>query len=214
MTAQNDSGKGENRTGPSPAKKSTILILEDQRGFRRIYHDLLEKEGYGVLEGANGEEGWDIIIKQKPDLVLLDLGLPLQDGFQVLEKIRRSDQTKHIPVIIFSALGEPRDVQRALQMGANDYTVKGFYTPRQILTKIKDILHDTNLKKTITSYRLIIREAQKDAARLEQDLGLESGFQCPACNANMDVEFFPDFARSDGRWFSSRFICPDCNQAF
>src|SRR5579863_3826471 len=85
----------------NPVKKGTILIMEDQRGFRRVYRDVLEKDGYDVLEGTDGEEGWDIIINKKPDLVLLDLGLPLLDGFQVLEKIRRSEQTKHIPVIIF-----------------------------------------------------------------------------------------------------------------
>src|SRR5277367_2343125 len=90
-----------------PVNKGTILIMEDQKGFRKIYRDVLENEGYSVLEGTNGEEGWEIIITQKPDLVLLDLGLPILDGFQVLEKIRRSEQTKSIPVIIFSVLGEP-----------------------------------------------------------------------------------------------------------
>ncbi len=60
-----------------PVKKGTILIMEDQRGFRRIYRDVLEQDGYEVLEGADGEEGWELIITRKPDLVLLDLGLPL-----------------------------------------------------------------------------------------------------------------------------------------
>src|SRR5579871_3474650 len=139
---------------PKDIKKGTILILEDQRGFRRIYRDVLEQDGYEVLEAADGEEGWETILNQKPSLVLLDLGLPVVDGFQVLEKIRRSEQTKDIPVIIFSVLGEPREVKKAMEMGANDYTVKGFYTPRQALSKIKDLLKDKQLQRTVHSYKI------------------------------------------------------------
>jgi DNA-binding response OmpR family regulator len=196
------------------AKKGTVLIMEDQRGFRRVYRDVLEQDGYDVLEGTNGEEGWEIIITQKPDLVLLDLGLPVLDGFQVLEKIRRSEQTKNIPVIIFSVLGEPRDVKKAMEMGANDYTVKGFYTPRQVLSKIKNLMKDSKQQNSAHSYRLVISEERKSAGRLEQDLGLEKGFKCPQCNVDMEVEFFPDYARADGHWFATRFVCPICEKPF
>ncbi|HUO56780.1 MAG TPA: response regulator [bacterium] len=195
-------------------QKGTILILEDQRGFRRVYRDVLEQDGYKVLEAENGEEGWEMIIGQKPSLVLLDLGLPLIDGFQVLEKIKRSEQTKHIPVIIFSVLGEPRDVKKALEMGANDYTVKGFYTPRQVLSKIKAILSDGSRRIQTNSYRLSIRSDSKSAPALEQDLGLKKGCQCPVCNVEMELEFFPDYARADGHWFAGRFICPRCGKPF
>lgn len=99
--------RARSEASPESIKKGTILILEDQRGFRRIYRDVLEQDGYEVLEAADGEDGWEIILNQKPSLVLLDLGLPVLDGFKVLEKIRRSEQTKDIPVIIFSVLGEP-----------------------------------------------------------------------------------------------------------
>lgn len=207
----------ENKTetpSNNPVKKGTILIMEDQRGFRRIYRDVLEQDGYEVLEGADGEAGWDIIITQKPDLVLLDLGLPVMDGFQILEKIRRSGQTKHIPVIIFSVLGEPKDVKKALDMGANDYTVKGFYTPRQVLSKIKDLLKNSKQQNTTNSYRLVLDGERKSAGRLGQDLGLEQGFKCPQCNIEMETEFFPDYARADGHWFAARFVCPTCEKPF
>jgi DNA-binding response OmpR family regulator len=200
--------------GTTPVKKGTVLILEDQRGFRKIYRDVLEQDGYEVLEGTNGEEGWDLILAQKPDLVLLDLGLPVLDGFQVLEKMRRSGQTKDIPVIIFSVLGEPRDVKKALEMGANDYTVKGFYTPRQVLSKIKDLLKNTRIQSTVNSYKVFLKEDRGSAGRLAQDLGLENGFQCPECDSEMGVEFFPDYARADGHWFAARLVCPGCIKPF
>ena len=204
----------EQKANLNQKKKGTILIMEDQRGFRRIYRDVLEQDGYDVLEADNGEDGWETILSKNPDLILLDLGLPILDGFQVLEKIRRSEQTKNIPVIIFSVLGEPRDVKKALDMGANDYTVKGFYTPRQVLSKIKNLLKDTNLRSDTNSYRLFIKEDRKGAVRLENDLGLEKGYLCPTCNVEMEVEFFPDYARADGHWFAARFVCPQCQKPF
>lgn len=175
---------------------------------------MLEQDGYEVLEAADGEEGWEVILNQKPSLVLLDLGLPVLDGFKVLEKIRRSEQTKDIPVIIFSVLGEPRDVKKALELGANDYSVKGFYTPRQVLSKIKGLLKDCSHKSKLNSYRLVMNEERKSALRLEEDLGLQNGFECPECKVGMEVEFFPDYARADGHWFAARFVCPDCEKPF
>lgn len=200
-------------TGDNP-KKGTILIMEDQRGFRRVYHDVLEQDGYEVMEATDGESGWEMILQYKPSLVLLDLGLPVLDGFQVLEKMRRSGQTRDIPVIIFSVLGEPRDVKKALEMGANDYTVKGFYTPRQVLSKIKDLLKDSKQRNAVQSYRVGVKSDSKDVSRMGQDLGLPSGFACPHCNSTMEAEFFPDYARADGHWFAARLVCPSCDKPF
>ncbi len=213
---QNETTQSPNEVKPlaEKGKKGTILIMEDQRGFRRVYKDVLEADGYAVIESTNGEEGWDMILAHKPDLVLLDLGLPVLDGFQVLEKIRRSGQTKDIPVIIFSVLGEPRDVQKALQMGANDYTVKGFYTPRQILSKIRDLLHDRQKKAVKNSYRLHIKTGQGNEPQLQQDLGMEAGLKCAQCLVVLEAEFFPDYARSDGHWFAARLVCPNCGKPF
>ncbi len=195
-------------------QKGLVLILEDQRGFRRVYRDVLEQDGYQVLEATNGEEGWETILTQKPDLVLLDLGLPLLDGFQVLEKIRRSEQTKNIPVIVFSVLGEPRDVKKALDMGANDYSVKGFYTPRQVLSKIRGLLKDPVHRNNLSSYRLVLDQGRKGAMRMGEEMGLQGGCKCPSCDVDMEVDFFPDYARSDGHWFAARFVCPSCEKPF
>lgn len=81
--------------------KGTILLVEDQPGFRRIYHDVLANEGYEVLEAQDGEEGWNMAKERKPHLILLDLGLPKIDGYEVLKRIRADAGTRNIPVIIF-----------------------------------------------------------------------------------------------------------------
>jgi DNA-binding response OmpR family regulator len=194
--------------------KGTILIVEDQQGFRRIYHDVLANEGYEVLEAEDGEAGWQMVKAHKPQLVLLDLGLPILDGFEVLKRVRSDAETKHIPVIIFSVLGEQKDVKKGLELGANDYTVKGFYTPRQILSKIKSLMSQVDQKRTINSYKLKVKDIREDASRLQEEIGLTHGYECPDCKTEMVLEMFPDYVRGNGHWFSSHFVCPKCGRSF
>ena len=193
--------------------KGTVLIVEDQPGFRRIYHDVLQSDGYEVLEAQDGEEGLQMVKEHKPHVILLDLGLPKVDGFEVLRRIRMEPETKSIPVIIFSVLGEQKDVKKGLELGANDYTVKGFYTPRQILSKIKNLMNQADVKKSTNSYRLKIQDNREDAPKLQGEIGL-GGYQCPQCNVEMVLEAFPDYVRSEGHWFQAHFVCPKCGRSF
>jgi DNA-binding response OmpR family regulator len=120
--------------------KEKILLVEDQKGFRRVYGDLLESQGYEVLLAEDGEEGWRISLESRPALILLDLGLPKLDGFGVLQRLREEATTREIPVIIFSVMGEEKDIQRAKALGANDYAVKGLSGSKEILAKIRALL--------------------------------------------------------------------------
>jgi two-component system chemotaxis response regulator CheY len=119
----------------------TILIVEDQRGFRRIYRDALESQGYTVLVAEDGEMGLDLVRLHKPSLILLDLGLPRMSGFEVLRKIREDVSLDKVRVVIFSVTGEEKDVEKALGMGANGYVLKGGHTPRQIIEVIQGLLN-------------------------------------------------------------------------
>ena len=117
-----------------------ILIVEDEPGFRRTYTDLFTHFGHTVIQAATGEEGLALARSKKPDLVLLDLVLPKLSGYEVLVKIRTGAETKNLPVIIFSVLGDQTDIQKALDMGANDYLLKGSHTPQEVLKKIGTFL--------------------------------------------------------------------------
>jgi CheY-like chemotaxis protein len=119
----------------------TILIVEDQRAFRKVYSNMLTSHGYAPLTAEDGEKGWAMARDQKPQLILLDLGLPLLDGIGVLERLKADEATRAIPVIIFSVTGEGKDIQRALELGANDHVVKGMCPPSEILKKIENLLH-------------------------------------------------------------------------
>jgi DNA-binding response OmpR family regulator len=194
--------------------KGLILIVEDQLGFRRIYEDVLASDGYQVLVAEDGEKGWELAQEKKPDLVLLDLGLPKIDGFEVLRRMRANKITQNIPVVIFSVMGEEKDIKKALEMGANDYTVKGFYTPRQILSKIKGLVSSEPTQNTQSTYKVGIKEESKDALRLKDEIGLTKGYRCPQCGGEIVLELFPDYVREGGHWFISRLTCPPCGKVF
>ena len=104
-------------TGNAPR----ILVIDDEPAIRRMLKTSLSAEGYEVVEAATGEEGWAAFGKIKPDLVVLDLGLPDIDGREVLKRIRISDLT---PVVVLSIRGDERGKVEALDLGADDYVQK------------------------------------------------------------------------------------------
>jgi len=197
-----------------PDNKGTILIVEDEPVFRKIYKDFLECEGYKVLEADDGQKGLGIIRNEKPDLVLLDIVVPSLSGFDILKHMRSEENIKEIPVIIFTVLGEKDNIKKALELGANDFAVKGFYAPGEILSKIRALMTKANIRKHMVSYFLGVQEGRADAAKLEQDMGMTKLLQCPHCNSQLFLELLPDYSRTDGHWFVTHFVCPGCKRTF
>lgn len=194
--------------------KGIILLIEDEASFRKIYKAVIENDGYKILEAEDGEIGWNMVQEKKPDLVLLDLVLPKLHGLEVLKKIRSNKETQNIPVLILSVMGDQKDIKKGLEAGANDYTVKGFYSPNEILSKIHVLLTKSDIEKNIHSYKLEVKNGRGDAAKLQQDIGLTKLFQCPDCDSGMVLELLPDYTRTDGHWFSTHFLCPKCDRKF
>jgi CheY-like chemotaxis protein len=122
------------------AKNITVLIVEDETVFRLIYRGVLENEGFNVIEADDGKKGWELAKSEKPDLILLDLILPGLTGYEVLEKIRSDEDTKTIPVVVFSVLGESKDIDKAIDLGANYYRTKGIDSPTNIVGILEDLL--------------------------------------------------------------------------
>jgi DNA-binding response OmpR family regulator len=199
--------------------KGKVLIVEDEAAFRNIFKDLLESDGYNVFTAEDGESGWLMTRAELPDVVLLDLALPKLHGFEVLKNIRADADTKDVPVIILTVVGEQENVKKGLRLGATDYLVKGFYSPREILVKINEILtrddqQASESTRNIKTYKLSVKERKLDAARLEQEIGLSVLFSCPVCSESVVQEMIPDNKRTEGHWFSTHFICPNCKKAF
>jgi twitching motility two-component system response regulator PilH len=199
--------------------KGKVIIVEDEAAFRNIFTDLLTSDGYNVLTAEDGESGWLLTRTEIPDVVLLDLALPRLHGFEVLKNIRADAATKDVPVIILTVVGEQENVKKGLKLGATDYLVKGFYSPREILVKINEIMTKDQQQtgeptRNIKTYKLSVKERKLDAARLEQEIGLSVLFSCPVCSESVVQEMIPDNKRTEGHWFSTHFICPNCKKAF
>ena len=119
------------------SEKKKILIIEDDKFYRLAYKDGLEDEGYIAVVASDGKEGIDKIKKEKPDLILLDLIMPVEGGFDVLTKLNKDKNMKNTPVIILSNLGQDSDIEKAKELGAIDYLIKSDVTMKEVLSKVE-----------------------------------------------------------------------------
>ena len=127
-------------------QKQKVLMIEDNPSLRKIYKNRLTLEGFDFIEATNGEEGLNKVKAEKPDLVLLDLILPKKNGFDVLIEMKRNKETRNIPVIILSNLGQESDIKKGLALGAQEYLVKPEVTLSGVVDRIKECIVK-NLKK-------------------------------------------------------------------
>ena len=100
-----------------------------------------------MLIASNGVKAMEIIKKDKPDLILLDLVMPDKDGFEVLEDLKLDDEFKKIPVIILSNLGQDSDVKKGKELGAIDYMIKANYSMKDVIAKVKEYVVKRKAKK-------------------------------------------------------------------
>ena len=112
-----------------------ILIVEDDGNIRELLRLYLEREGYEITEAANGEEGDELWRKINPDMILLDVMMPIMDGWQVCKIIRKESK---VPIIIMTAKGETFDKVNGLEMGADDYIVKPLEM-REVIARVRAI---------------------------------------------------------------------------
>jgi DNA-binding response OmpR family regulator len=123
--------------------KGNILLVEDDAFISSMYQTKLTMLGYTVRVAGDGEEGWNALkAGPAPDLVLLDIVLPKRDGFEVLAEIRRDPKLRALPVLLLTNLGQKPDLQRGLDLGADDYIIKAHFTPSEVVEKIEKVLKD------------------------------------------------------------------------
>lgn len=121
-------------------EKPLILLIEDSATIRTFYKKVIESAGYEVIDAENGEQGWTAAYERVPNLICLDLILPDIHGLEVLKKIRSNTFTKNIPVLVLTTLKDFADVQKAINLGANYYSIKGSDSPEKLLGMIDKLL--------------------------------------------------------------------------
>ena len=116
-----------------------ILVVEDQLDNRQILRDLLGNAGYELIEAENGEEALKAVVRQRPDLILMDIQLPIVDGYETTRRIRSNGDLKSIPIIAVTSYALAGDDAKAFAAGCDAYVTKP-YSPRLLLAKIREYL--------------------------------------------------------------------------
>ncbi len=140
----------------------TILVVDDDRHIVRLISYVLETAGYTVIDAANGREALALLAEHAasltgdaasltgdaasltPDLVICDIGMPELDGFAVVEAIRADPETRELPVIMLTAKGEEKDIQKAHEVGANEYITKPFSSSQVLESVARHLGRSTN----------------------------------------------------------------------
>jgi len=154
--------------------KTRVLIVDDELSILKFLRSNLEERGYAVISAADGEEALNIIERELPDLIILDVMMPKMDGFEVCRRLR---EWSPIPIIMLSARGDEKDKVQCLDLGADDYIVKPFGS-NELMARVSAVLRRTKTadisptKSSVTSGDLVINFAKRQVTRAGEDVKL------------------------------------------
>lgn len=163
--------------------KKSVLIVEDDEDIQQMVTYNLVRSGFQVECASSGEEAVDVVKRNKPDIILLDIMLPGIDGLQVCRILRADSQTSAIPVIMMTARGQETDVVAGLDLGADDYVSKPF-SPKVLVSRVKAVLR-----------RQVQDEEKKDMAQRDDvihihDLEIDPG-RHEVCLQGIPIQLTP-----------------------
>ena len=116
-----------------------ILVVEDTEDNRQILRDLLSAAGYDMIEAHDGAEGVSQATEHKPDLILMDIQMPVMDGYEATRRIKADPELKAIPIVAVTSYALSGDEQKTRDAGCDAYIAKP-YSPRQMLAKVREVL--------------------------------------------------------------------------
>jgi len=170
----------------------TILVVEDEPQIAALVRDYLEHAGFAVLLAADGETGLSLARAHRPDAIVLDLGLPIVDGLDVVRALRR-DST--VPIVILTARGDETDRVTGLELGADDYVVKPF-SPKELVARVRAVLRRVEAAAR-PAERLVAGDLELDLARRRVAVGGR-----PVQLTPTEFELLATLAREPGRVFT------------
>lgn len=117
-----------------------ILIIEDEPEVLQLYSDILKQEEFEVITARNGQEGLETAVRVKPDLILLDILMPVMDGIDMLKKMKIDDAIKNIPVIVLTNYSDTQKIAEAMENGARGYLIKMNLQNGDLVKSVKSTL--------------------------------------------------------------------------
>ena len=147
----------------------TILVVDDEPGIVQLARDYLEHAGFGVVTAVDGPSALDRVRRDRPDLVVLDLGLPGLDGLDVTRQIRRDS---NVPIVMLTARDDELDKLLGLELGADDYLTKPF-SPRELVARVKAVLRRVDATQEPGDRREVVRagDVTLDLPRMRTEVG-------------------------------------------
>jgi two-component system, OmpR family, alkaline phosphatase synthesis response regulator PhoP len=170
-----------------------ILVVEDEMKISRLVRDYLRHAGFDVTVAADGDAALASARGAKPDLVVLDLGLPTKDGLDVARELRR---TSTVPIVMLTARGDESDRIVGLELGADDYVVKPF-SPKELVARVRAVLRRTDPATGMQAERLRVGDMEVDLVRMRVTVGERSIDLTPT-----EFELLTTLAREPGRVFT------------
>jgi two-component system, OmpR family, alkaline phosphatase synthesis response regulator PhoP len=171
----------------------TVLVVEDEMKIARLVRDYLQHAGFDVVVTGDGEAAIASVRGRRPDLVVLDLGLPGRDGLDVTRELRK---TSNIPIVMLTARGEESDRVVGLELGADDYVVKPF-SPKELVARVRAVLRRTQAATSGGPEVLRVADVEVDLPRMRVRVGGR-----PVDLTPTEFELVATMAREPGRVFT------------
>ena len=171
----------------------TILVVEDEMKIARVVRDYLERAGFDVIVVGDGEAALASARANRPDLVVLDLGLPGMDGMDVARSLRRNHET---PIVMVTARGDETDRIVGLELGADDYVVKPF-SPKELVARVRAVLRRSGVANAAGEAPIHVGDVRIDPSRLRVTAGHRTIELTPT-----EFQLLATLAREPGRVFT------------
>ncbi len=164
-------------TTPEAQKASKILVVDDEPKNVRILEIHLNAQGYNVCTAEDGVEALDILEKEKPDLILLDINMPKMNGFEVVKQVRANKTTEFIPIVMITALRDTRENRiESIEVGADDFIEKPFDS-LEVLARVRSLLRIKGYQDTLARHNARLEEELQMARSIQEILIPQNGVQ-------------------------------------
>ncbi len=166
---------------------SDILVVDDDPGIQRMMRRILGRSGYNVFVANGGQEAFDKIVDNLPDLIMLDLSMPMFDGFEVATHLKNNPETREIPIILITGLDSSQNHVKAMDLGVNDFLSKTA-KPEEILARIRSHLKIKQLNDQLSDYRASLEKMVALRTVQLKDASLEIIWRLSAASEYRDNE--------------------------
>lgn len=181
-----------------------ILVALGSDFSNEVFRENFFKEGFQVATASNGEDALKVVTAEAPDIVLADINLPEIGGLELIDKLKENEETKRIPVIIYSRTGSEKHREDAMDYEAKDFVIGLSDPPRSVALKIKAHLGEQK------AYLFPLPRDDDFSKDIMRDLGIGSGSKCPLCSADLFLHLLRNLSLGKDI-FKVSVVCSKCS---